>query len=122
MTPQQIEELIKALDKSDSGNDILYVLLSVFLFVVVPVLLWAMKIITKNTVNKVVTKAVEDSTKAVTKSVNPKISLMQDLLTQRERETEKRFLLHIEEIRYLTKMSRRTESKLDDIEEKISKI
>ena len=91
MTPSEVEQIADAIKEADNSNTI-YVVVSI-LIVLLPILLWAGRIIFKKTISQVV----EDS-------VQPQVDLVKELVDVRHQENQQLFNImemHIDELRHV---------------------
>ena len=105
MSPEELKEITEALNNADNSETI-YVITSV-LIVLIPVLLWAGKIIFKKTLSQVVKESVE-----------PQIDVVKDLIEVRKKENEQMFKImemHIDELR-------RVKFEQNEIKERVSRL
>ena len=110
MTPDEIKQIIETIEQTDDSNA-LYVVISV-LVVLAPVLVWAIRIILKNSIEDIVDKG-----------VTPQIELLEKTF-KRDREANEQMFnimeMHIDELRHVkfqqTEMSKRIEANETNIE------
>lgn len=91
MKPEEIEQIVEAIEKADNSN-IIYVSVSI-LVALIPVFLWVGKMVFKKTIAQVV----EDS-------VQPQVDLVKDIVQSNRKDNDNLYRImemHIDELRHI---------------------
>lgn len=111
MTPEEIKQIAETIENSSDSSG-LYIVISI-LIVLAPVLIWAIRIVLKNTVEEIVDKG-----------VTPQIDLLEKTFKRDQEANEQMFNImemHIDELRHVKieqeEMKRRIGANQDQIQE-----